>query len=160
MSTNDAYRFYYRIVEQLLKAFKDAGVLESMRSLVSDAAPRVSMSIDGRAVTIAATLIYYLEQMDRRTTGCHAQWQDSAQPGVIDESFSKVCKRLAAYFSGIDAKIAVSDRVLAETREQWLNGDAGVFSIAGIKRTFSIGKRQLVLLKSRFAAKSLASVRI
>ena len=160
MSTNDAYRFYYRIVEQLLTAFKDAGVLESMRSLVSDAAPRVSLSIDGRAVTIAATLIYYLEQMDRRTTGCHAEWQDSAASGVIDESFSKVCKRLAAYFSGIDTKIAVSDRVLAETCEQWLEGETGVFSIAGIKRTFRIGKRQLALLKLRFAAKTPASVRI
>lgn len=159
MSTGEVYRFYYRIVEQLLESFKDAGVLDSMRALVSDAAPRVSMSIDGRAVTLAATLIVYLEQLDRRSTGCHAQWQDRPMPGVIDESFSKLCKRLAAYFTVIDAKVAVADRVLAESSAQWQD-NAGVFSIAGITRTFQIGKRQLTLLKSRFGEKKPAAARI
>jgi hypothetical protein len=159
MSTGEIYRFYYRIVEQLLEAFKDAGVLENMRALVSDAAPRVSLSIDGRAVTLAATLIYYLEQLDRRSTGCHAHWQDRPMPGVIDESFSKLCKRLSAYFTAIDAKTAVADRVLADTCAQWQERD-GVFSIAGITRAFRIGKRQLTLLTPRFGKKESAAARI
>ena len=154
MNLNEAYRFYYRIMEQLLMSFKDAGVLDNMRTLVSDAAPRVSVSVAGEPATVAATNIYYLEQADRRSTGCHVRWQDGAAFATIAESFSRLSKRLAAYFSAISATVAVSDRVLAATRTTWSTSEVGEFSIAGVSRTFRIAKRYLHALKRRFVEKT------
>jgi hypothetical protein len=154
MNVNEAYRFYYRIMDQLLAAFKDAGILDSMRSLVAEVAPRVSVVIAGEVVSLAVTRIHYLEEADRRTTRCHAEWQGAAQSGVIDESFNKVTKRLAAYFSAIDSTTAVSDKILGATYRDWSNNSGGTLQIAGASRPLSIGKRQLQELKARFAEKS------
>lgn len=156
MSPNEAYRFYYRIMEQLLDSFKNAGVLDDMRALIIEAAPRVSLSIDGNTVTIAATEIHYLEQLDRSSTGCHADFRGATVFAVSHESFGKLSKRLAAYFSPIDSTTAVSDKILAATSNDWANNELGNFVIAGVVRSFRIGKRQSVELKKRFAAKSPA----
>jgi len=158
MSVNEAYRFYYRIMEQLLDSFKNAGILDSMRSLVSAAAPRVSLSANGNMVTVPATGIYYLEQFDRASTRCHIDWQGATVLGTIHESFSKLSKRLAAYFSPIDATTAVADKILAASSGQWAG--TGVLHITGIGRTFRIGKRYLVALRKRFAENSSRPTRI
>jgi hypothetical protein len=154
MNVNEAYRFYYRIMDQLLAAFKAAGILDSMRSLVSDVAPRVSVSIAGEVITVAATRIHYLEELDRGSTRCHADWQGTTASGVIGESFSKLSKRLAAYFSHIDSTTAVADKILAATYRDWSNATGAALRIAGVPRSFEIAKRQLPELKARFAEKS------
>jgi hypothetical protein len=154
MTVNEAYRFYYRIMDQLLTAFKDAGILDSMRSLVAEVAPRVPVAIAGAVVSLAVTRIHYLEESDRRTTRCHAEWQGVAHSGVIEESFNKVTKRLAPYFSAIDSTTAVSDKILHATYRDWSNDSGATFQIAGAPRAFAIAKRQLQELKARFAEKS------
>jgi hypothetical protein len=150
MSVNEAYRFYYRIIEQLLVSFKNAGLIDGLRVQVSSTAPRIEILVEGIEATIALTAIYYFEQLNRRSTGCHADWQGTVSVGVIGESFAKLSKRFAAFFTPISTTIAMSDRVLAGTRE-WL-GD-GVVRIAGIAKSFQIGKRQWAALKERFTTK-------
>ena len=157
MSVNEAYRFYYRIMEKLLDAFKAAGMLDSLRAQVSEAAPRVPMEINGEQAVVSADRIHYLEALNRGTTGCHADWQGTLAAGVIDDSFTKLSKRLAAYFTPIDPATAVADRVLLDKRAEWR--DAGEFVIAGVRRPFRVAKRQLPALRERFAENSAARVR-
>jgi len=154
MSVNEAYRFYYRIMDQLLDAFKAAGILDSMRSLITEVAPSVSVTIGGEVVVLAVTRIHYLEESGRDSTQCHAEWRGTTASGVIGETFTKLSKRLAAYFSTIDSTTVVSDKILAASYGDWSNDSGGKFQIAGVTRTFVIAKRYLPELRTRFAEKS------
>lgn len=154
MSTGEAYRFYYRVMDQLRNAFKSAGVLDAMRDLVSEAAPRITVTLAGERAVVAATRIPYLQQLDRSLTGCHADWKGAVIPGTIHESFNKVSKRLAAYFTPIDSTTAVSDTVLATTHRDWRS--TGQFAIAGIAKPFRISTRILGELRKRFEPEKTA----
>jgi RNA polymerase sigma factor (sigma-70 family) len=147
LSAGEAYRSYYRVMERLMEAFKQAGLTEALRSLVSNAAPRVAVTIGDEAVQLAANRIYYLLQ-EKRGTACHVRWRGDPQAGLIGESFAKLLKRLSAYFSAIDSRTALSDSVLTASYRQWY--ESGEVIIAGIERKFSIGARFLIDLRSRF----------
>ena len=72
MGKNEAYRFYYRLMEKLLECFKDAGVLAAMRGLISDADTRVTLSIEGRQVRTEVSRIYYVKVRDTGSARRHA----------------------------------------------------------------------------------------
>jgi RNA polymerase sigma factor (sigma-70 family) len=150
LSAGEAYRSYYRIMEQLMDAFKKAGLAETLRSLVSNVAPRVTVSINGEENQVAANRIHYLQQEGRRTA-CHLQWRGDTYAGVIAGSFSKIFKRLSAYFSAIDSRTALSESLLSATFREWC--DSGELAIAGVERKFRFSARYLADLRARFTGK-------
>lgn len=149
MTAAEAYRCYYRIMEQLLQAFKQAGMVESLHSMVRDVAPHTQIVVDGELCKVTANRVFYL--LDAKPqTDCHVRWRGATRPGVIPESFGKVLKRFAAYFTRIDAATAMSDNLLAALQEQWR--DTGELVIDGVSRTFRIGARYLAELRRRFSS--------
>lgn len=148
MSPAEAYRCYYGIMEKLIEAFKKAGLVNALHSMVSDAMPQTVVAIEGEVCRVAANRIFYLVHADRVSTDCHVRWRGSTRPGSIRDSFGKTFKRLSAFFSRIDSATALSDDVLAAMQPQWqVNGEV---RIEGVARTFRIGARYLTELKRRF----------
>jgi len=147
MTPAETYRLYYRAMDRLMDAFKHAGLAETLRSLVSNAAPRVTVSVAGEDREVAATRIRCFMQ-EGRTTACYLHWRGRMEGGSMAEAFTKTCKRLIAFFTLIDASTALADNVLAATCNEWR--DTGEVRIDGVARIFRINTRILSGLKSRF----------
>jgi hypothetical protein len=154
MGKSEAWRFYYDLMDRLLEAFKEAGVLGTMRALVSESELHVTVSIAARQVSLAVTKIYCVKQGDADSARCHASWQGDTVLGVIEESFPKLKKQLAPWFTAVNPTTLVSDELLAAASESWRGEPPRVFTIAGVAEEFPISRSQFAALRRRFAAKT------
>lgn len=154
MGKSEAWRLYYDLMERLLETFKEAGVLGTMRALVNDRELRLTVSIAARPVTLAVTNIYCVKQGDADSARCHARWQGNTVLGVIEESFPKLRKQLAPWFTAVNPTTLVSDELLAAASESWCGEPPRVFTIVGVAEEFPISRTQFAALRRRFAAKT------
>jgi hypothetical protein len=160
LEKNEAYRFYYRITDQLLESFKDAGALGAMRSLINEGPMQIIVVIEHESVTLDVVRVLCFHERDSTSAACHARMQERTLRGVIEESFSKLARRLAPWFSAINPTTMVHDDVLDATAAQWRDGEAQTLAIPGVAEALPIGRTQLAALRRRHAAKAAAEDRI
>jgi hypothetical protein len=153
MSSGDAWRFYYRLLDRLLEAFKKAGALTAMRTLLNAASPRLVLMLESGAVDIEPTAIHYVKAVAGGSSCCHASSQGRIVFGHIEDSFARLKKKLAPWFSPVNATTLVADRWLAAIGEHWSDDAFQVVQIPEIAESFPLGRTQRAALRERYAKK-------
>jgi DNA-directed RNA polymerase specialized sigma24 family protein len=157
MTSGEAWRFYYRTLDRLLESFKDAGALTAMRNLIGASEPALTVSIDERTVKIEVRRILYVRQHDDESSHCHVQWQGQTVAALIRESFSRLQKTLAPWFTAVNATTLVADEQLAAAAGQWNSRHPPTLTLAAVPGEFPVGKNQLARLRRRFGEKNPAA---
>ena len=160
MSNAEAWRFYYRLLERLLNCFKEAEALEALRSLAISEEPCLEVAIGDEVAKIEVTRIRYVKQLAADTTSCHAEWRGRLVRGIIGESLTRLKKKLAPWFTPVNATTLIADAQLRDMHELWRSETAVPVRIPGLDETFVIGRTQGPLLRQRFAEKKAPMARI
>jgi len=153
MASGEAWRFYYRLMDRLLDAFKDADVLPLLRTLIDQREPSLDVVIDRRTTTSLIGTISCVRQRDGRSSWCHLARAGEAVTGIVMESFPKLRTRLAPWFSPINPTTLVADQVLAARGQLWQSADAVFITVEGLAEPLPVGRAQAAVLRRRFARK-------
>ena len=153
MSQNDAYRFYYQLLDKLTEQFKQAGVLDEIRQLVSDSDAEISLLINGCLEKVSVKKVYYLKKGKANITHCHTNRQGEVIPAIIESSFSTLKKKLGSFFTPINPNTAIADHVLENLQHDWDSPGPQVITIENIEERFPISKSNLTAIRLRFYAK-------
>jgi hypothetical protein len=153
MTRSEAWRFYYRLMDRLLDAFKDAGVVPMLRTLLDEREPTLQVTIERQAMTSPIASVTCVRQRDSRSSWCHLARADGVVTGVVMESFTKLRTRLAPWFSPINPETLVADHVLAARSQVWRSAEPAFITIDGIAQPLPVGRTQAVVLRRRFAGK-------
>ena len=154
MARSEAWRFYYRLMDRLLDAFKGAGVLPMLRTLIDEREPTLQVTIERQAMTSPIGSVTCVRQRDSRSSWCHLARADGFVTGVVLESFTKLRTRLAPWFSPINPDTLVADHVLAARSQVWRSAEPAFITIDGITEPLPVGRTQAVVLLRRFAGKT------
>jgi hypothetical protein len=154
MPRGEAWRFYYRVMDRLLDAFKDAGVLPALRHLMDEREPSLEVVIEHRPTSSPVGSIACLRQRDGRTSWCHLLRGGATVTGIVMESFPKLRARLAPWFSPINATTLVADEVLAARRQLWQSAEPAFMALEGIAEPLPVGRAQAAALRRRFGRKA------
>jgi hypothetical protein len=153
MTRSEAWRFYYRLMDRLLEAFKDAGVLPVLRTLIDEREPVLQVVIERQATISPIGKISCVRQRDGRSSWCHLARAGGATTGIVMESFPQLRTRLAPWFSPVNATTVVADEVLAARRELWQSAEPVSIALDGIAEPLPVGRAQAAALRRRFARK-------
>ena len=154
MSSAEAWRYYYRLLERLLECFKNADALEALRSLAGPEDPRLEVAIERELARIEVTKIRYVKHLTVESAGCHAEWRGQLARGVIADSLARLKKKLAPWFTPINATTLVADDQLRDMHELWNQDESGPLQIPGVDESFVIGRTQWAALRKRYAGKN------
>jgi len=154
MSSAEAWRYYYRLLERLLECFKNADALEALRSLSSPEDPRLEITLERELAKIEVTKIRYVKQLTLESAACHAEWRGQLARGVISDSLVRLKKKLAPWFTPINATTLVADAQLRDMHELWNQEESGPVRIPGVDESFAISRTQWAALRKRYAGKN------
>ena len=153
MTRGEAWRFYYGLMDRLLDAFKDAGVLPLLRTLIDEREPSLNVVIERRPTTAPIGSISCVRHRDGRSSWCHLARASGVVTGIVMESFPKLRTRLAPWFSPINANAIVADQVLAARAQLWQSAEPAFIAVDGIAEPLPVGRAQAAALRRRFARK-------
>ncbi len=154
MTRGEAWRFYYRLMDRLLDAFKDAGVLPLLRTLIDEREPSLDVVIEREPTAAPIGNVSCLRQRDGRSSWCHLVRAGGAVTGVVMESFPKLRTRLAPWFSPINPTTLVADQVLAARGQLWQSAEPAFITVDGVAEPLPVGRAQAAVLRRRFARKA------
>jgi len=154
MSSAEAWRYYYRLLERLLDCFKNADALDALRALSSSGDVKVEVAIGPELAKVDVTRIRYVKQLTPETTSCHADWRGRLSAGVIADSFTRVKKKLAPWFTAINATTLVADDQLRDMHDLWRREEAAPLRIPGVDESFDVGRTQWAALQRRYGGKN------
>jgi hypothetical protein len=155
MTRNEAWRFYYRLMDRLLEAFKDADVLPLLRTLIDEREPTLEVVIERQPTSMPVGSICCVRQRDARSSWCYLTRSGAAATGIVMESFPKLRTRLAPWFSPVNPTTMVADHVLAARRQLWLSAEPVFITVDGIAEPLPLGRAQAAVLRRRFARKAV-----
>lgn len=153
MSSSEAWRFYYRILDRLLETFKRADALAPLHAMIEASEPKLTLALDERRVEVAATSVHYVRAIDTASSSCEATWRGLLVRARIDDSFARLKKRLAPWFSPVNATTLIADRWLAAAAERFRDDTFEAIEIPGVAERFPIGRSQRAVLAERYAQK-------
>jgi DNA-directed RNA polymerase specialized sigma24 family protein len=154
MNSAEAWRYYYRLLERLLECFKNADALEALRSLASPGEPLLEIAIERELARIEVTKIRYVKHLTTESAACHAEWRGLLAAGTIGDSLTRLRKKLAPWFTPINATTLVADDQLRDMHELWAKEESGPVHLPGVDETFVISRTQWTVLRKRYAGKN------
>jgi DNA-directed RNA polymerase specialized sigma24 family protein len=158
MSSAEAWRYYYRLLERLLDCFKNADALDGLRSLANPEVLRIEVAIENELARIDVTKIRYVKQHTSDSAACHAEWRGRLARGTISDNLARLKKKLAPWFTPVNATTLVADDQLRDMHELWSREEPGALQIPGVEESFAIGRTQWIALRKRYAGKNTGDV--
>lgn len=157
MSSSEAWRFYYRLLERLLETFKQADALAALHGMIDASESRLTLQLNQHSVDVTASSIHYVKAVDAGSCSCEATLRGALIHARIDEGFARLKKRLAPWFSPVNPTTLIADKWLAALADRWSDDRLQAIEIPGIGERFPIGRSQRAVLIERYAAKKSAS---
>ena len=119
MAQNEAYRFYYDLMQKLLEVFKQADVVDELTLAISGQS-LVQVIVNDSQLSFAMEKIVCLQHYSSEQTKCHIAQGSQVITGYIEERLSAVKKQLKSGFSEVDGDTLVADPLLRRLVSEWV----------------------------------------
>lgn len=153
MSSSEAWRFHYRLLDRLLETFKQADALAALHGMIDASEAKLTLHFDDRIVDVDASSVHYVKAVEAASCSCEATVHGSLVRARIDDGFARLKKRLAPWFSPVNTTTLIADKWLAAAADRWRDERFQAVEIPGIAERFQISRGARAMLMERYSAK-------
>jgi hypothetical protein len=148
MGQNEAYRFYYGLIQKLLDIFKRAGVVDDLR-LAIEGQTQLQVEVEGDTSVISLEKLIGFQEAARERVRCFFIQEDGVMEGCIRKNYAQVKNQAKSCFTEVDAQTLIADWMV----KQWLLTGKPAIEVPEIPLSITVKGKYLKSIKRQFLEK-------